>query len=103
MLQKGIDAIRRETDYKAAVLYQALAKSSVALPFVADVNARSKTVIVANTGDHTTKISEALNRKGMLAGSGYGELKASQLRFANFPTHSKEQYEMLADTIEALT
>jgi phosphoserine aminotransferase len=35
----------------------------------------------------------------MQPGDGYGSAKKTQLRFANFPTHSKEQFELLVDTL----
>ena len=98
--KKGIDAIRKETEYKAAILYQALQNHSLAKPFVADPKFRSQTVIVAQTGDATAGIMQYLAQQGMQAGDGYGEKKKSQLRFANFPTHSKETYELLVDLLE---
>lgn len=99
--RRGIETIRRETDYKAALLYQVLDQHPQLNAFVTDKTARSKTVIVANTGAHTRKLAQWLQAKGMQAGDGYGAHKENQLRFANFPTHSKEQYEMLADLIAA--
>lgn len=98
--KKGIHAIRKETEYKSAILYQALQNHSLAKPFVADPKFRSQTVIVAQTGDATANITQYLAQQGMHAGDGYGEKKKSQLRFANFPTHSKETYELLVDLLE---
>lgn len=100
-LRRGIDTIRRETDYKAAILYQALEQHGMIKPFVADKQFRSKTVIVADCGAHTTSLATFLSSKGLDAGSGYGAAKKTQLRFANFPAHSKEQYELLVDSIAA--
>ena len=100
-LRRGIETIRRETDYKAAILYQALEEHRVIKPFVADKQFRSKTVIVAHCGDHTGSLATFLSSKGLDAGSGYGAAKSTQLRFANFPAHSKEQYELLVDSIRA--
>jgi phosphoserine aminotransferase len=100
-LRRGIDVIRKETEYKAAILYQALAKHELASAFVKDKNSQSKTVIVAETGIHTEKITKFLSEKGLFPGDGYGPSKKSQLRFANFPAHSKEQYELLVDTLAA--
>jgi phosphoserine aminotransferase len=54
---------------------------------------------VAQCGDHAEKITTKLQAKGMQPGDGYGPAKKSQLRFANFPTHSKEQFELLVDTL----
>lgn len=98
--EKGIDQIRKETDYKAALLYHALEKHALLQPFVQDKQHRSKTVIVAETGVHTEALTQWLAGNGLQPGDGYGAKKKEQLRFANFPTHSKEQYEMLVDLIE---
>jgi phosphoserine aminotransferase len=40
-----------------------------------------------------------LAKKHIMVGTGYGPYKAQQVRIANFPTHSKEQVEMLVDLI----
>jgi phosphoserine aminotransferase len=102
-LRIGINRIRQETDYKAAVLYQALAGITHATPFVKDRSAQSKTVIVAECGNESSRLSRYLSNYGFHAGSGYGAKKDSQLRFANFPAHSKEQYELLADLLAKFT
>ena len=64
-----------------------------------DKNFQSKTVIVAQCGELTEKVAALLRDTGLHPGDGYGPFKKSQLRFANFPTHSKEQFELLADTL----
>ena len=99
MLRRGIETIRRETDYKAALLYHALEKHSEISPFVKEAHHRSRTVIVAETGSHTEQVTQKLIANGLQPGDGYGPAKKSQLRFANFPTHSKEQFELLVDTL----
>jgi len=100
-LRRGIDTIRRETDYKAALLYRTLENHPLIKPSVADKQFRSKTVIVADCGEHTAGVSSFLSARGSDAGSGYGPAKKTQLRFANFPAHSKEQYELLVDSLDA--
>lgn len=102
MLDRGIENIRRETNYKAALLYQLLDKHALVTPFIRDVTTRSKTVIVADCGAHVEKITGILNKAGMQPGEGYGAFKKKHLRFANFPTHSKEQFESLVDTLQAI-
>jgi phosphoserine aminotransferase len=99
MLTRGIGTIRKETEYKAAILYQALMSNKLIKPFVINPKFQSKTVIVADCGEHTQRITQLLQSKGLHPGEGYGELKKNQLRFANFPTHSKEQYELLVDVL----
>lgn len=101
-LMRGITSIRQETNYKAALLYQTLEKLPYAKPFVKENDIRSQTVIVAETGEYTTKVVKALEPFALYPGDGYGKSKATQLRFANFPTHSKEQYELLCDSLMAI-
>jgi len=101
MLRRGIHLIRKETEYKAAILYQALSTNPYMKPFVQDELLRSKTVVVADCGNHTEKITSYLLGKGIQPGDGYGSFKKHHLRFANFPAHSKEQYELLVDTLSA--
>ena len=100
-LRRGIDTIRRETEYKAAILYRELENNEWISPFVKDKKFQSKTVIVADTNEHTENLSAFLSKKGLHAGDGYGASKKTQLRFANFPAHSKEQFELLVDAIHA--
>ncbi len=102
MLQKGIAQIRRETDYKAALLYHTLENHPVLAPFVKEQVYRSQTVIVAETPTDSSKVVSQLKESGLVVGSGYGSYKAKHVRIANFPTHSKEQIEMLADRINTL-
>lgn len=100
-LQRSVHTIRKETEYKAAILYNTLDSHPLLKAFVTDKLSRSQTVIVAECGAHAEAVTKALQEKGMSPGDGYGELKKTQLRFANFPTHSKEQFELLVDTLEA--
>ena len=99
-LLKGINTIRKETEYKAALLYQTLESHPLIKPFVGDKNNRSKTVIVADCGLHTNDLVTYLQARGLYPGEGYGGFKKEHLRFANFPTHSKEQFECLADALQ---
>jgi phosphoserine aminotransferase len=99
MLRRGAQTIRRETDYKATLLYQALDQHPLLNPFVKDKAQQSRTVIVADCGEHTGEVTKLLQQHGIQPGDGYGSLKKSQLRFANFPTHSKEHYEQLVDVL----
>jgi len=100
MLTKGLDRIRIEAEYKATVLYTYFENHPLFAPFVKNADARSKTVIVAETGQHTAALIDFLKTKGMVVGSGYGPFKDSHIRVANFPTHSKESIELLVDTID---
>ena len=62
-LRRGIQIIRKETEYKAAILYQALTTHKLAQPFVTDPQFRSQTVIVAQSGQNTDQITKHLSAK----------------------------------------
>jgi len=99
MLEKGLDQIKRETAYKSAVLYQAFEAASYLSPFVEDQKYRSQTTPVAKCDVDSNKIIAVFEKKGLVLGAGYGRNKSSHLRIANFPTHSKEHIEMIADML----
>ncbi|MEJ2006125.1 MAG: phosphoserine aminotransferase, partial [Cyclobacteriaceae bacterium] len=58
---------------------------------------RSRTTTVAPVTEGSSPVINYLSGKGMVIGSGYGKHRDNHIRIANFPTHSKEQIEMLAD------
>lgn len=102
LLEKGMDIIRRESKYKAALLYHTMEQHQRLSCFVQDKNLRSETVAVANTQGDSSLIINALKEKGLVIGNGYGAYKGKQIRIASFPTHSKEQIELLVDTLNGL-
>ncbi len=101
MLNKGLDMIRRETKYKAALLYGLLERQPGLSPFVRDKTCRSETVIVGDVAAGSEPLINHLKQKSIVIGSGYGPFKHQHIRVANFPTTSKEQIEMLSDLIDA--
>ncbi len=101
MLRRGITIIRKETEYKAAILYNELHNHPYLSPFVKNPEYQSPTVIIADSGTRTSALSDFLSQNGIEAGEGYGLHKGHQLRFANFPAHSKEQFELLVDYLKS--
>ncbi|MDA1121029.1 MAG: aminotransferase class V-fold PLP-dependent enzyme [Bacteroidetes bacterium] len=102
MLNKGIDQIRRESKYKAAVLYQTIQDHPNLEAFVDNPKYRSETVVVAKTFGLTEYFINELNNHRMVISSGYGEYKTEHIRIANFPTHSKEIVEKISDLLLAI-
>lgn len=94
--------IQNDTTYKATILYQAIEQSKSLNPFVAEKVNQSKTVIVAECANGNKAILEQFAAKGWIVGKGYGSFKDSHIRLANFPVHSKEVMEEIADTISQL-
>ncbi len=101
ILQMGVKRMRNDTTYKAAILNQAIEDHPLLSHFVESIKHRSKTTIVAKT-ERASEILEFLNKKGLVIGTGYGAHKENHIRFANFPTHSKESVEMLCDLLEKI-
>lgn len=100
MLEKGLLAIRREIDYKSAILNRAIESHPQLHHFVKNEVHRSKTVKVMQTDFDSSILIDFLKKKNVHVGTGYGSYKSGQIRIANFPTHSKEQMEMLVDLLE---
>lgn len=98
MLHIGMERVNRETIYKSAVLYQAIEQSERLAPFVKNKSNQSKTTIVAESA-HAPEIRKYFAEKQLVIGAGYTPFQDKHLRIANFPTHSKEQIEMLADLL----
>lgn len=100
MNKKGIDMIRRETNQKSALLNLMIEEHPLLSHFVVKASLRSKTVHVAKVKGGSTKLIEYFKTKGMTLGTGYGSYKQEHVRIANFPTHSKEQIELITDIIK---
>lgn len=99
MLFRTAAQIQNDTTYKASVLYQAIEQSQTLSPFISNKANRSRTVIVAECQGGNKDLLQKLSEKGWIVGKGYGQFKDSHIRIANFPTHSKEQIELLADQL----
>ena len=102
MLERGIDVIRREANYKSVLLQHMVDKHPLLTHFVEDKAIRSPTVTVANTAANSNELLATLKEKGFVLGNGYGSFKGKQIRIASFPTHSKEQIELLVDVVNSI-
>lgn len=100
MITRGIKQIRNDSIYKSTIAYNMLDQHPVIKPFVKKKEIRSETIIVIDSGVQSQRLIDYLAEKKLIVGGGYGKMKGKQVRIANFPTHSKEQFEMLVDLIE---
>lgn len=99
----GVDVMRKETDRKAKALYDFAAKSSNFEIFVENPNHRSATVVVLNCkGLAGDVIKQVQAKSDMILGSGYGKMKETQIRIANFPAVNEEQVQALITTLGSL-
>ena len=99
MNRRGMGAIRSEINYKAALLYQTIHEHPLFSISIEDKTHRSKTTIVADCLNGNREFLDYMQPLGMIIGTGYGKHSADQIRIANFPTHSKEQVELLCDAL----
>ncbi|MCK5211026.1 MAG: hypothetical protein KAQ79_23515 [Cyclobacteriaceae bacterium] len=96
-LERGIDVLLRESNYKAAVLNQMIENCHY-LNFVTDNKYRSKTMI---TAECNLKFLEEIDKMGYV----FRTQRISQkfmITIANYPTHSKELVEMLSDRVATI-
>ncbi|MFA0963463.1 aminotransferase class V-fold PLP-dependent enzyme [Roseivirga sp. BDSF3-8] len=100
MITRGIKQIRNETGYKSAVIYNAVEGHPTVRPFVQKKENRSQTVIVLEVDGDVEELQGHLAKNGLVVGTGYGDYADKHIRIANFPAHSKEQFEMLADLLK---
>ncbi len=101
IIRAGVQKMRNDTTYKAAILNQTIENHPLLSHFVESKDHRSKTTIVAKS-DQSNRILQHFEKKGLILGTGYGAHKEKHIRIANFPTHSKESIEMLCDLLEKL-
>ena len=102
MNHHGVETIRQETEAKARLIYDYLATSqnfSIAVQVPAH---RSQTTIIGNTKISSAEVIKKLVPFDMVIGSGYGSYKETQIRIANFPTHSLAQVQALVYKMQEL-
>lgn len=69
--------------------------------FIKNKDAHSCTVIpVSASPEIVTSVKKEARKKGLLLGEGYGELKSSTFRIANFPAIKKAEIEKLKDFLK---
>lgn len=98
MLKKGIKNIINETNYKSKIIDYTIKNHNQISHLIKNENIRSKTVKVAKTNKISNNLIKKLIKQNLIIGKGYGK-NNYQIRIANFPTHSKENIEMLCDII----
>ena len=97
LISKGIDVLVRESNYKAAVLYQMIDSSKKLKPLSAKEK-RSKTMVGVECECGIFSRIEKMGYEFQVQDKG----KLVHFTIANYPTHSKELIEMLADRVAAL-
>jgi phosphoserine aminotransferase len=100
--QQGIHKLREETKLKAKLIYDFLDQAKTLKAFVKDTQFRSQTVITVEAGEKLSSCLEFLSKNSFIVGDGYGTLKKSQFRIANFSAHSIADVERLIELLRQL-
>jgi phosphoserine aminotransferase len=98
-LAQGINKIRQETDTKAQLIYELLDQNMQFGAFVADKASRSTTVVTVDVRGDLKKLLAYLRSNNIEVGAGYGKLKDSQIRIANFPMHTAADIAEVCDLL----
>ncbi|MFQ6610214.1 MAG: aminotransferase class V-fold PLP-dependent enzyme [Fidelibacterota bacterium] len=98
-LATGLEKIRNEISIKFERIEKVVLEHSMLTFSIDNSKFRSQSVIVLNTQTDAPKISSFLENNNVIIGMGYGKMKSSQLRIANFPAHTRQDVEMLCDLL----
>lgn len=98
----GIEKVRTETEEKAKLLYNFFDDHKIFKPSVENKSDRSQTIININVGDGQSVVKKRLAENGIIVGLGYGKLKDSQIRIANFPMHKIEDVKRIIEIFKTL-
>jgi phosphoserine aminotransferase len=103
-LNSDINIIRQTVKVRAIELYdlfEKVEKPNISLA-VSNKPSRSETIIVVNTGNYTYQIIDNLKKLNIEIGNGYGDFKDSQIRIANFPTHTQKEFDSLKTSLQKI-
>jgi len=100
--QRGLDTIRRESRDKAARLYAWLEKSEIYFPAVPNSALRSENAVGVKWrfGLAEANVLAPVRASHFETGVGYGALRGSMIRIANFPVHTLKDHERLISALE---
>lgn len=102
MNEKGIESIRKDTDYKANLIYDFFKEHKFIKAFVNDIKIRSNTTMVFNVGFNSNAIVDKMEKKGFVISKGYRSYKDTQIRIANFPMHKIDDVKSLLNAFRSL-
>lgn len=98
----GIDALEQQLNEKAQLLYTFVDKSKHFTTVVTDKRHLSKTTIVLKSKLDNTRLLQQLNKKGFSISKGYGKYSSSEIRIANFPQTSVQDFKDLIKELEKM-
>ncbi len=102
MIRKGTERIKKETDAKAALMYDFLDSNERFTSFVHSRELRSPTLFVIETNNEAAAIIAKAKKHGFILGGGYGMNKSTQIRIANYPQHTLAEFRSLIKFLKSI-
>lgn len=102
MMNVGLEKIKNQTAEKAEYLFNALRNHQELEIVVEHKDYKSITTIVLKAKHGSAPVIAALETKGLVLSAGYGDEKDKYIRIANFPSHSMEMIEELAEGLKEI-
>lgn len=97
-----VQHIDAQTKTRMRSLEDTIAKTSKFRMLIQNPEARSSTVLaVSGRQEHISEVKKNAEKEGMQLGSGYGPLKPTSFRIANFPAFTEEELNKLMQFLKA--
>jgi phosphoserine aminotransferase len=91
-----IQHVDQKTRERMGMLENTIAKTAKLRMLIQNPEARSSTVLaITGREEMISEVKKSAEKEGMQMGGGYGPLKASSFRIANFPAISDSEFENL--------
>jgi hypothetical protein len=104
LMEKGLPVLEREAVYKAALVRNTLESIPFLQPLPPPGEPQATNVHCASTSHSAASLAARLEHYGLLIEAGdYGHGSDNCIRIATYPVHSREQVEMLADRLTAMS
>ncbi len=101
-LNRSLSIIRNEIKYKSIILYNSINDNPNLEPLVKDQSDRSQNIICAKTNVKNEKVLNFMSENRIEFDVLRDPGNSTTIRIANYPLHSKEQMEYLADLMVKL-
>lgn len=97
-----IGEVNRQTNARYAAWIRFLSGIDAIQLLIDDEAIRSRTVIpIASDPETITRLRDQAKKSGIIVGNGYGDLKSSTLRIANFPAIEDHEIEQLKNFLQS--
>lgn len=97
----GVDILEKEAHEKLGLIHDFVEHSDLIDFFVPDKDSRSSSIVcLQSNAENILNVHKKCQKNKILMGKGYGKLKDTTIRIANFPALSKAHMESLVELLE---